>query len=699
MSNQRQQQLQQEEDTTEYPSWLSETDTRPPCRMFLAPRLYQSHPLLIKGLVNNNVFVQCHDFAKQSYTDLWNTLRASCTCYESPLMCLVLEDTPAGVVSARKSNMTVIAIGPGCQALTALDDTEDDYVDLEEDEDDHLIRKPHAVVSSLEDLCQRFAIARYHQYQYLPYLLHLRRLAHRKLGYPIGFADMLYVETTDDDEVVHEDKKVAEACDATNENPDTIRLSWNGSTPLIPRQVFGVAHNSLANCYSNNIGWPHDCLETFHLDTRELERDIIQIMARYYRIDQSPYGTQLQGYVTSGGTEGNFCGLWWQRDTLKYQVQCRRGDDIETCGKDRTLERCYGPDVMLVTSTQTHYSIFKVAQQLQLPVQTVPVDPEGALDCRALETLLEEWFPEDSSQSIFQGSRPSSILMSVTLGTTQTGALDNLPKIHALLQNKLTTSNIPFSIHVDAALLGAILPLLQNPFADDDGRQTDTTETCTDCDYFGQFGVKTMAISGHKFFGSNFICGICLTTREFLRELVRARTYPRNPHDTTSNVAYVAGLHDITPGGSRSGFQVLSLHNTLCCLDVHTDCRRMRQIVNTCYENIYYLINGLQDIVPVDLIVHPRQSLAVCFPRPSNQIMKRYFLMPVTGVNKRNKITETVSATYKQRHVTCGPGMTQKNMNVLRNSNATPFAGIYVLTNLTREILEQFLSEYARDFF
>jgi hypothetical protein len=52
-------------------------------------------------------------------------------------------------------------------------------------------------------------------------------------------------------------------------------------------------------------------------------------------IDVHRWESFLQGFVTSGGTEGNFSGLWWNRDFVQNG----------------------GHSPILLTSNQTRYSV------------------------------------------------------------------------------------------------------------------------------------------------------------------------------------------------------------------------------------------------------------------------------------------------------------------------------------------------------
>jgi len=358
-------------------------------------------------------------------------------------------------------------------------------------------------------------------------------------------------------------------------------------------------------------GRPQDdhAASTWNLNSKDLECDIIRMFAKLYGISTDV----MRGFVTSGGTEGNFSGLWWQRDYLK------------------DLSDGYPP--ILLASEQTHYSIGKAAQQLDIEARSVAALRTGEIDVEDLACKLDDLERDEPD-------RP--VLMNVTVGTTQTGALDDLPSVYRLLVEKVQSRGGHFSIHMDAALMGAVIPI-EMPFGEN-------------VDYFRDYNVKTIAISGHKFFGSVCICGILLTTASFLSACFERRNV---------SVRYLTGLHDMTPSGSRSGFNVFSFHNTLCGLYMHTDANRLKQIVAQCYRNVDYFMDGITKLVGKDLVIHPNHSLTVCFPRPSDELMKKYSLMPVSMPNFDDENVE--------------------------------YAGVCILVNVDPNRIDKFLSEYAHD--
>jgi len=102
------------------------------------------------------------------------------------------------------------------------------------------------------------------------------------------------------------------------------------------------------------------------------------------------------------------------------------------------------------------------------------------MDCEKLERTLQHIAEKEPN-------RP--VLVNVNLGTTQTGALDDLPAVQKLLVDNVRDRGQAFAIHGDAALMGACLPI-QNPFGD--------------INYFQEAEVNTMAISDRS------SAGVCL---------------------------------------------------------------------------------------------------------------------------------------------------------------------------------------------
>lgn len=545
--------------------------------VFLCPSLYSNNARMIEGLTKNGIAIRSLNVRKDNYkqavelhaerVNKANNFEATeIKCH--PRLCLAFEESRRGIRAAKDAGMCAIGIASNRIELERLRS-----------------EGAHAVALSVADLLEDFHVRNYYQVQYLPYAIHLRCLAENKVGYPVSLLDSLSGRFL---------KK--------NGDGDSFELDPHAQR-IIPREILGITPGSLADIYINNVGWPEDKIDSFFLETHELEIDIVRMFGKLYGYETG----FMRGFVTSGGTEGNFAGLWWNRDFLQSEGQLP----------------------ILITSNQTHYSISKAAQQLAIEGRLVGTLPNGEIDCDDLIRILDDLAREHPK-------RP--VLMNVNAGTTQTGAIDDLPRIHKLLEEKVKARGTPFAIHMDAALLGACLPIV-NPFGE--------------VDFFRELGVTSMAISGHKFFGSVCICGVCLTTAPFLDKCFQNRNV---------GVGYLTGLHDCTPSGSRSGFATLSLHNTLCGLYMHTDAHRLRMLVRQCYRNAEYFVRNITGIVGVDAVVRPKHSLNVCFPRPSEKLMIRYQLMPVTLPHF-----------------------------------AKPLAGVCILANIDRNKIDRFLAAYNRD--
>jgi hypothetical protein len=74
----------------------------------------------------------------------------------------------------------------------------------------------------------------------------------------------------------------------------------------------------------------------------------------------------------------------------------------------------------------------------------------------------------------------------------------------------------------------------------------------------------------------------------------------------------------------------------------------------------------MTNLVGRELVIHPQNSLTICFPRPSSDIMARYSLMPVTMPSDHDK----------------------KNL----------YAGVCILINVDRDRIDKFLAEFAVDY-
>ncbi|MEW2385589.1 histidine decarboxylase [Micromonospora sp. NPDC047707] len=193
------------------------------------------------------------------------------------------------------------------------------------------------------------------------------------------------------------------------------------------------------------------------------------------------------GYVTTGGTEGNLSAL-------------------------HTAYRRW-PTARVYYSTAAHYSIPKIVTMLGAYQVIVQAGPDGEIDY------------EDLAAQLRRRRRWPAIVVA-TAGTTMTEAVDDTDRIRALLDQYGITGHL----HVDAALSGIPLAL--------DGRlRLDDAS-----------GIGSVAISGHKFFGTPTPCGVVL-----IRDSARAHH---------GRIAYTDSA-DTTVTGSRCGLSAALLWHAI----------------------------------------------------------------------------------------------------------------------------------------
>jgi len=233
----------------------------------------------------------------------------------------------------------------------------------------------------------------------------------------------------------------------------------------------------------NNVGDPYvDGAAVNH--AKPFEREVVGFCADLFRAPRD----DRWGYVTTGGSEGNLYASW--------------------------LARSLYPDAMAYVSDAAHYSVRKALELLAVPYVVVGVDGTGEIDHADLADQLAR-------------HRHQPAIVVATAGTTMSEAVDDVRQIARILDALAIRRRF---VHVDAALSGIPLALLdpdQRPgfdFAD---------------------GADSITVSGHKFLGAPFPCGVVV---------VRARDRDR----VARSVGYT-GTPDSTLTGSRSGHAALLL--------------------------------------------------------------------------------------------------------------------------------------------
>lgn len=399
---------------------------------------------------------------------------------------------------------------------------------------------------------------------------------------------------------------------------------------IVDNKILGINPGTLANVLLNNVGDPFVDSQTSLMEVKKHERKLLRILANYFGLDKD----QIRGYVTTGGTEGNFASLWWSK---RYLVSCAlptliKTDDLiksqlkeeqdlaaglvkiplndyehraEQLQKILDLKMAISENKNIVqqlltptvfyTKDHTHYSIPKVAEILRLNIRTIIPNNDGSMN---LDDFKKELI-------LHQGAHPhSSAIIIANIGTTITGAIDNVPGMRNIVE--AFNPKIPHTIHLDGALAGFVLPLLK-PFGDVKN-------------YFDDIGVNTIAFSAHKYPGLSQPCGIILAKKSFFEKAF---------DKSERNIEYVGNIRDVTITGSRSGLNVLMFYNALYTLGLASGTEKLEKMLKENIDNAKYLYRALATLFGEDKVYYSN-NFNVIFPRPSMALAKKYQLM-LTG--------------------------------------------------------------------
>jgi histidine decarboxylase len=471
---------------------------------------------------------------------------------------------------------------------------------------------------------------------------------------------------------------------------------------IVDNKSLGIRPGSLANVLLNNVGDPFKDSETSLMEVKRHERELIAILEQYYGLPKDG----ARGYVTTGGTEGNFAGLWWTKrylitndvDTLIHHddliKQLTKTEQSLTVAlnkiplddyKARALHLQKMLDVkdqinehknivqQLLTPTvfysknQTHYSIPKIAEIQRLNIKAVAANSDGSISLSDFqkELLLH-----------LEAHPYSPVIVVANIGTTVTGAIDDVPGIKRILD--AAKRKPKYSIHMDGALTGFVLPIIK-PFGDVP-------------DYFAALGVNTLAVSAHKYPGLSQPCGIILARKEFF-EVSFAKS--------ERSIDYVGNILDVTITGSRSGLNVLMFYNALCALGLDKGVDKLKEMVAENVEHANYLRDQLITIFGAEKVSYPFH-FNVSFPRTSLELAKKFQLM-LTGDTATICVLTNASKSLIDRFIVelkleVANKHSKKENNMAKVIDAKKTKSGYTLRTLGREHMQSAADLFIKTF-
>lgn len=303
--------------------------------------------------------------------------------------------------------------------------------------------------------------------------------------------------------------------------------------------------SSISKSPLNDVGNPYT-VTLYSLNAHRFEFEVLDYFGELFSLKPQ------WGYITSGGTQGNEQGLYMGRVILAK----------------------YGSPI-LYFSKEAHYSIASLGKILGIDCCVIDSQESGEMDYEDLKRKLN---PE----------RPA--LFSLSIGTTFKGAIDNIETIESVVREK----GLKYLFyHADAALFGGYLPYYR------DSSKPDLN--------FEKYPYDSIAVSGHKFFGSPTPLGIFLIRYEHIYAL------------DAEYIEYIH-THNVTIPCSRSALNTLIFWWTVTTIPKEEFANQ----AETNIRNAQYLYQELQEReYPVWLNPY---SNTVFFKAPSKALSKKWTL-------------------------------------------------------------------------
>ncbi|WP_456379568.1 pyridoxal phosphate-dependent decarboxylase family protein [Lutibacter sp.] len=230
--------------------------------------------------------------------------------------------------------------------------------------------------------------------------------------------------------------------------------------------------------------------------SQELEKEVIRVLAvDIFKSKEEEY----DGYIATGGTEANIQALWIYRNKFRKDFNA-------------SLD-----EMVILSSEDTHYSVYKGSNLLNVDAVSIPVD------FNSREIIVEEL--NTIVQNLISEGKKYFMVIS-NMATTMFGSVDN-PTVYVEV---LAKYNVKFKIHVDGAFGGFIYPI------------SNKKSTIN----FENPHISSITIDAHKMLQAPYGTGVFLCRKGLIENVL------------TKEAQYVDGM-DLTMVGSRSGANAIAV--------------------------------------------------------------------------------------------------------------------------------------------
>ncbi len=236
--------------------------------------------------------------------------------------------------------------------------------------------------------------------------------------------------------------------------------------------------------------------EPFFNGTQQLEEEVIELISVDILKAKSK---SCDGYIAAGGTEANIQAAWIYRNYF-----------MEAC--DARIE-----EIALLSSDDTHYSVTKAANLLNLQSVSVAVDEE-----------TRKIHPELLDAAIVHSKKAGIkyFIVISNMATTMFGSVDD-PDLYA---GMLAKNEVAYKIHIDGAFGGFIFPV-----------------SCPENNVnFSNPNVSSITLDAHKMLQAPYGTGVFIARKGLMQ------------YACTAAAKYVSGM-DFTLSGSRSGANAIAV--------------------------------------------------------------------------------------------------------------------------------------------
>ena len=247
----------------------------------------------------------------------------------------------------------------------------------------------------------------------------------------------------------------------------------------------------------NNIGChTFGTSEKAFSGTQEIEREVLNALAvDLFKAKEN----EFDGYIAPGGTEANIQAIWVFRNEFLHNYGAKLGE------------------IVILTSEDTHYSIPKASNLLQIDWLKIPVGFENReIDIVALDQIIKKALSNGKKYFIAISN----------MGTTMFGSVDNPDDYTTVLEQ----NNATYRLHIDAAYGGFVYPF---------SNENSTIN-------FNNPKISSITFDAHKMLQAPYGTGIFVCRKGLIENVL------------TKEAEYVEGM-DLTLCGSRSGANAVAV--------------------------------------------------------------------------------------------------------------------------------------------